>query len=81
MDDSLSLPFIYERNNHTFARCIGCEEIQDPKGTVDCSSCISICLRYIHLRDKLPGLGTDAPSHAQYAWRSDTGRSRLPFKC
>ncbi|KAF8364291.1 hypothetical protein PRIPAC_91214 [Pristionchus pacificus] len=33
VDDSLSLPFIYERNNHTFARCIGCEEIQDPKGT------------------------------------------------
>lgn len=45
VDDSLSLPFIYDRyffpalskllffsrNNHTLARCIACEEFQDPK--------------------------------------------------
>uniref|UniRef100_A0A0N4VV19 Tudor domain-containing protein n=2 Tax=Haemonchus TaxID=6288 RepID=A0A0N4VV19_HAEPC len=31
VDDSLTLPFIYDRNNHTLARCIGCEEYQDPK--------------------------------------------------
>ncbi|VDM43127.1 unnamed protein product [Toxocara canis] len=31
VDDSLTLPFVYERNNHTFARCIACDEIQDPK--------------------------------------------------
>ncbi|CAI4226589.1 unnamed protein product [Auanema sp. JU1783] len=31
VDDSLSLPFIFDRNNHTLARCIACEEYQDPK--------------------------------------------------
>ncbi|CAD6192111.1 unnamed protein product [Caenorhabditis auriculariae] len=31
VDDSLSLPFIYDRNNHTLARCVACEEFQDPK--------------------------------------------------
>ncbi|KAK6734853.1 hypothetical protein RB195_018189 [Necator americanus] len=31
VDDSLTLPFIYDRNNHTLAKCIGCEEYQDPK--------------------------------------------------
>uniref|UniRef100_A0A0M3JLF8 B30.2/SPRY domain-containing protein n=1 Tax=Anisakis simplex TaxID=6269 RepID=A0A0M3JLF8_ANISI len=33
VDDSLVLPFAYERNGHTFARCIACTEvtIQDPK--------------------------------------------------
>uniref|UniRef100_A0A0K0DQI5 BTB domain-containing protein n=1 Tax=Angiostrongylus cantonensis TaxID=6313 RepID=A0A0K0DQI5_ANGCA len=31
VDDSLTLPFIYDRNNHTLARCIGCEEYQDLK--------------------------------------------------
>ncbi|PAV75820.1 hypothetical protein WR25_13636 [Diploscapter pachys] len=31
VDDSLSLPFIYDRNNHTLAKCIACEEFQDPK--------------------------------------------------
>ncbi|KAK5985913.1 hypothetical protein GCK32_021267, partial [Trichostrongylus colubriformis] len=31
VDDSLTLPFIYDRNNHSLARCIACEEYQDPK--------------------------------------------------
>lgn len=31
VDDSLTLPFIYDRNNHTLARCIACDEFQDPK--------------------------------------------------
>uniref|UniRef100_A0A0M3IKT6 BTB domain-containing protein n=1 Tax=Ascaris lumbricoides TaxID=6252 RepID=A0A0M3IKT6_ASCLU len=28
VDDSLILPFVYERNNRTFARCIACDEVQ-----------------------------------------------------
>ncbi|VDK74419.1 unnamed protein product, partial [Gongylonema pulchrum] len=26
IDESLVLPFVYERNNHTFARCVACTE-------------------------------------------------------
>uniref|UniRef100_A0A1I7YJA5 BTB domain-containing protein n=1 Tax=Steinernema glaseri TaxID=37863 RepID=A0A1I7YJA5_9BILA len=31
VDDSLRLPFHYERNSHTLAKCIACEETFDPK--------------------------------------------------
>ncbi|CAJ0585812.1 unnamed protein product, partial [Mesorhabditis spiculigera] len=31
VDDNLTLPFIYDRNNHILAKCIGCQEFQDPK--------------------------------------------------
>ncbi|KAK0393922.1 hypothetical protein QR680_000471 [Steinernema hermaphroditum] len=31
VDNSLRLPFHYERNSHTLAKCIACEETFDPK--------------------------------------------------
>ncbi|CAJ0960351.1 unnamed protein product, partial [Mesorhabditis belari] len=33
VDDTLTLPFIYDRNNHILAKCIACQEFQDPKST------------------------------------------------